>query len=61
MFGPSDLILNLSASKSGDGAGLSECRRILETFNGTIEVHSEVNVGSTFTILLTAMFKGSPL
>ena len=44
-----------SASKSGiqgTGLGLPLCKKIIDLMNGTIEVESEENVGSTFTITL---------
>ncbi|TAK19270.1 MAG: response regulator [Myxococcaceae bacterium] len=36
----------------GTGLGLSICRRILERFNGTIDVRSEPGRGATFRVLL---------
>lgn len=44
-----------SASKSGiqgTGLGLPLCKKIIDLMNGTIEVESEENVGSTFTITI---------
>jgi signal transduction histidine kinase len=37
---------------AGYGLGLSECRRIVESFNGTIHVNSSPGNGSTFVITL---------
>ncbi|HPH95801.1 MAG TPA: GAF domain-containing sensor histidine kinase [Anaerolineaceae bacterium] len=37
---------------SGTGLGLSICKKIIESLRGKIEVNSEVNVGTTFTITL---------
>jgi PAS domain S-box-containing protein len=36
----------------GTGLGLTICRRYCDLLKGSIEVQSEVNVGSTFTVLL---------
>jgi len=38
----------------GYGLGLSECRRIIESFDGTIDVASEHGAGATFIIKLPA-------
>lgn len=40
--------------QKGLGLGLSICRDIIEELDGTIEVHSKPNVGTTFTITLPA-------
>jgi signal transduction histidine kinase len=40
--------------QKGLGLGLSICRDIIEELNGTIEAHSRLNVGTTFTITLPA-------
>lgn len=36
----------------GTGLGLAICRRIVEAHAGSIEVHSEVNQGATFAVIL---------
>jgi len=36
----------------GTGLGLAICKRIMEEYNGKIEVESEVDKGTTFTIIL---------
>lgn len=38
----------------GDGVGLSECRRILECYGGSIDVESDLGDGATFIIVLAA-------
>ncbi|MEQ9555605.1 MAG: HAMP domain-containing sensor histidine kinase [Rhodospirillales bacterium] len=38
----------------GDGVGLSECRRIVEKVGGTIDLTSQLGVGSTFRLILPA-------
>jgi len=37
---------------SGNGFGLMEVQRVIQAHSGSIEVHSEVNKGTTFTLLL---------
>jgi len=41
-----------STKNEGTGLGLSICYNIIKSHNGTIEVESQVNKGSTFTIKL---------
>ncbi|WP_160692134.1 ATP-binding protein [Clostridium sp. C2-6-12] len=43
---------NLSRQAEGSGIGLSLVKSLVNLLEGTIEVHSEVGVGSTFTITL---------
>lgn len=38
----------------GDGLGLAICKSIVESFNGSISVHSEPGAGATFTVELAA-------
>jgi signal transduction histidine kinase/CheY-like chemotaxis protein len=41
-----------TTKKSGHGIGLSICKKIIENHNGTIEVESKINQGTTFRIRL---------
>jgi two-component system nitrogen regulation sensor histidine kinase NtrY len=43
---------NFSTKTSGMGLGLSICKKIIENVNGTITFESELNVGTTFYIVL---------
>ncbi|QTN38222.1 GHKL domain-containing protein [Cryomorphaceae bacterium] len=43
---------NFTTKSSGTGLGLAMVRNIVQTFEGTIQVSSEVEVGSTFTLTL---------
>lgn len=43
---------NLSRQAEGSGIGLSLVKSLVNILDGTIEVESEVNIGSTFTITL---------
>lgn len=43
---------NFTTKSSGTGLGLAMVRNITQTFEGTIEVSSQIDVGSTFTLTL---------
>ena len=43
---------NFSTKTSGMGLGLSICKKIIENVNGSITFESELNVGTTFYIVL---------
>lgn len=43
-----------SAVPTGTGLGLFICQKIIQTYNGKIEVNSELNKGTTFSVLLPA-------
>jgi light-regulated signal transduction histidine kinase (bacteriophytochrome) len=44
--------LNDRNQYSGNGIGLSLCKKIVENHNGEIHASSEIGIGSTFTVLL---------
>lgn len=41
---------NVERTVSGTGLGLSICRKIIDIHNGDVQVESEVNVGTEFTV-----------
>ena len=43
---------NESRNKSGTGLGLSICKQIIEKMGGSVEVKSQLNVGTQFIINL---------
>ena len=43
---------DISRSKEGNGLGLALVKRVIDIIGGKIEIESEVNKGSTFTIKL---------
>ena len=45
-------------NKRGTGLGLSICKKIIQVMGGTVEVESELGVGTTFTIKITTKCKG---
>ncbi len=48
---------NFSTKTSGMGLGLSICKKIVESFNGTIYFDSEINQGATFYVVLPIIEK----
>ncbi|UCE23295.1 MAG: hypothetical protein JSU74_08290, partial [Candidatus Zixiibacteriota bacterium] len=48
-----------SADKGGSGLGLSVVKHIVDAHQGTIELKSRVNEGTTFTIIFPQTVKGS--
>jgi signal transduction histidine kinase len=40
------------SGRGGLGIGLTTARRVVESYGGTMSFHSEVNVGTTFEVLL---------
>jgi len=47
------------ADKGGSGLGLAVVKHIVDAHQGTIELKSEVNEGTTFTIIFPQILKGS--
>ncbi|SHJ47032.1 Two component regulator propeller [Arenibacter nanhaiticus] len=50
----------IEQNNGGTGIGLSLTKRYLELMNGTIEVHSRFNVGTTFVISIPVELTGHP-
>lgn len=48
---------NENRNKSGTGLGLSICKQIIEKMGGSVDVKSEMNVGSQFIINLKVKCK----
>jgi signal transduction histidine kinase len=44
--------IHTPTDQSGSGVGLAITKKIIERMNGTLEVKSQVGVGSVFTIQL---------
>ena len=51
---------NEGMNKSGTGLGLSICKQIIENMGGSVEVKSELGVGSEFIINLKVKCKRNP-
>ena len=47
-----------STKSDGTGLGLMSCKRIVETYQGRIEVHSEAGIGTTFELKLPVVQQG---
>lgn len=53
LFKPfSQIDTGLTRKHEGTGLGLSICKKLLDILNGTVDVVSEFNIGSTFTVKL---------
>lgn len=49
--------LNTKSEYEGSGLGLSITKKLVEQHNGTLSVHSELDIGSTFTITIPKHLK----
>ncbi len=52
IFKPFERVRGAAAITEGTGLGLSICRRLTANLGGTIDLHSEPGVGTTFTVKL---------
>jgi len=55
LFEQASRMRGTAAANMGTGLGLCLCKRLAECMNGDISLKSEINVGSTFTVVLRDM------
>jgi signal transduction histidine kinase len=53
--------LSLEMNRNGHGLGLSICKKIVNVMGGTLDVKSNLGVGSTFTLRLKTYIKEADL